>query len=213
MAMPDPESKASSGATKFLPAQSFKISTKHLVLAVSYLTLHCLGALGFGIRQMLLPIERSQETSCDLLSANDSRFQTIFNLNLRGSLQMTYTEVKLLDVLWQLIVGSFGRLLLGWLSYQVFMDGLLRLLEKSSLPCELYASAALDANSLLTCWRTCKAVIAVNDWRAKFMLLFLALSSMFTLGFPNMISATGGYVNPLDKCLCNARRNLPRCKL
>ena len=194
--MPKPESKAFSDATEFLPAQMFKKSARRLIFAVSCLTILCLGTLGFGIRQILLPVEQNQETSCDLLSANSSRFEAIFNLNLRGSLQMTYTEVKLLDVLWQLVAGSFGRLLLGWLSYQVFMDGLVRLLEKSFISYELYASAALNVNTLLTCWRTFKAVIVVNGWRARLMLLFFAVSSIFTLGFPNIISATGGYVTP-----------------
>ena len=140
------------------------------------------------------PLQNTQ--SCDLLSPNQSAIENAFNLNIRGSAPLTYTEAKAIDVLWQLIVGSGGRLFLAWLAFQTFVDGITRILEREPLPYETYASITFQTNSLRTTLHILASLVRLKGWRVKALLVWFVLSSLYVLGFPSIISATGGYLTP-----------------
>lgn len=135
--------------------------------------------------------------SCDLLITTGSGgFQDAFTLNVRGPAHLSYFEVKLIDVLWQLIVGAGGRLLLALVCYNVFMDGMTRFLERESLSYQMYASIAFDATSFLTMMRALKGIAITKGWRNECLFFWLFLSILYILGFQSFISAAGGYVTP-----------------
>ena len=135
-------------------------------------------------------------TSCDLLASNVSAIESAFYLNLRGAAHLSYFQARVIDVFWQLLVGAGGRLLLGWIAYIVFMDGLVRLMESTPLSYETYASIAFSTNSIYSTWFVLKGVFSTSGWRGKAFLTWFVLSSLYMLGFPNIISITGGYLAP-----------------
>ena len=96
----------------------------------------------FGYRILSGPI------SCDLVSTNASAFEQAFRIDLRSSSQLSFATAKFIDVIWDLIIGQGGRLLLAWISYIVFMDGLARLMETSVVSYRLYTSIVFETSSL-----------------------------------------------------------------
>ena len=136
------------------------------------------------------------DISCDLTSNQGGAVQNAFTINMRGATHLTFTEAKAIDVLWQLFVGAGGRLWLAWVSYKVFMDSLTRLTEQAPISYNLYASLAFSTTSL---WTTCialKGLLFSKGWRTKVFLSWFAMSTIYVLGFPTLMSATAGYVSP-----------------
>ncbi|KAL9022839.1 MAG: hypothetical protein Q9180_008548, partial [Flavoplaca navasiana] len=135
--------------------------------------------------------------SCDLINKQDSsRWQSTFQINLRGSARLSFAEAKFIDLVFDLIIGQGGRLLLAAVSYFVFMDALLRSMETTAVSYKLYASLVFSSTSLVATWRAFKAIFSTKGWRAKFYLTWCALAMGYILVFPTLIESMTGYVSP-----------------
>lgn len=135
--------------------------------------------------------------SCDLMhTQNSSRLQSAFQINLRGTAQLSFGEAKFIDLVFDLFVGQGGRLLLAAVSYIVFMDALLRAMEITPVSYKLYASLVFSSNSLSATWRSIRAVSTTKGWRAKLYLIWCALAMVYVLAFPILIESATGYVQP-----------------
>lgn len=55
-----------------------------------------------------------------------------------------------------------GRLVMAWISYTVFMDGLTRLMERSPVSYNLYASLTFSTTTLFTAWYAMKSVFLLK---------------------------------------------------
>ena len=138
----------------------------------------------------------SNPMSCDLTTNNGSSVQSAFVINLRGSTKLSFAEAKLIDVVWQLMIGVGGRCLMGWVAYKSFMDGLTCLMEQLPVSYDLYASLTFSTDSLLSLWQALKAVFTLRGWKGKCFLMWFILSTAYILGFQLIVSATAGYVQP-----------------
>lgn len=136
-------------------------------------------------------------TSCDLMNTqNSSRLQSAFQINLRGAAELSFGQAKFIDLVFDLLVGQGGRLLLAAVAYIVFMDALLRSMEITPVPYQLYASLVFSSNSLIATWHSIRAVSTTKGWRAKAYLIWCALAMIYVLAFPTLIESATGYVSP-----------------
>ena len=193
-----------------LPPKKLALETRRLrrtrIISVSLLSACLIGILGWLIAFIAQQTAEQQDEaylfnaqtqlSCDLYLTNMSAAEAAFSLNLRGPAHLSYTQAKAIDVLWQLLVGAGGRLLLAWIAYSAFMDGVLRLLEQAPISYELYASLTLNTSSLSTTIRVLREMFRVKGWKGKVFLIWFFLASLYILSFPSIISATGGYLTP-----------------
>ena len=85
---------------------------------------------------------------------------------------------------------------MAWISYKVFMDGVIRLAEESPIPYEVYASLTFSTTSLYAVWSALKANIASQGWRMKAFIFWFIISTIYVLGFPILMGATAGYLTP-----------------
>ncbi|KAL8910311.1 MAG: hypothetical protein Q9171_004397 [Xanthocarpia ochracea] len=137
------------------------------------------------------------ETSCDLVNrGNSTRWQSALQINLRGAAPLTFAQAKFVDLVFDLIVGQGGRLLLAAISYIVFMDALLRSMEIEPVSYKLYASLVFSSTSLVATWYATKAVFSTKGWRGKLYLTWCALAMLYVLAFPTLIESVTGYVSP-----------------
>ncbi|KAL8787900.1 MAG: hypothetical protein Q9213_001927 [Squamulea squamosa] len=135
--------------------------------------------------------------SCDLVvKENLTPLQSAFQINLRGAAHLTFAQAKLIDLIFNLVVGQGGRLLLTAISYLVFMDALLRFMEITPVSFKLYASLAFSSMSLDATWQATKAVFATKGWRARMYLTWCAVAMIYTLAFPTLIDSATGYISP-----------------
>lgn len=146
--------------------------------------------------QALHSLTAGSNISCDLATEKHHSVERAFKIDLRGSTRLTFTQAKAIDVIWQLIIGAGGRFLMSWISYIVFMDGLVFLTEQTAVSFDLHAHMIFSTTSLYSVWYALKEVSRLSGWRAKGFLIWFAVSTIYVLAFQTVISATGGYVQP-----------------
>ena len=134
--------------------------------------------------------------SCDVVTENKSSVQTAFIIDLRARGQLTFTQAKAIDVMWQLLIGAGGRFLMSWISYKTFMDGLTRLMEQSPVSFKMHASLTFSTDSLRTIWYAIKEIFRIRGWRGKAFLAWFTISTVYVIAFQTIVSATAGYVQP-----------------
>ncbi|KAL8795150.1 MAG: hypothetical protein Q9195_002305 [Heterodermia aff. obscurata] len=134
--------------------------------------------------------------SCDLTVSSGSRLQNAFMINLRSAQQLSFPAAKLIDVIWDLVIGQGGRLLMAWAAYRVFMDALVTLMETTSVSYDVYSSLVFDTTSLLSTWKATKALIKSGSWRSRVFMFWFCLASFYILSFPTLMGAATGYVSP-----------------
>jgi len=199
------ESTASTLAqsARSLPAKSLtrrRIKRSITVVVIIILCLICCFAFSFFIVDNGVPsalgVTIGNDDTCDLETLTGSSVQSAFTINLRCPSRLTFAEAKAIDVIWDLFVGQGGRFFLGWISYKVFMDGLVRVMEKSAVPHELYASMAFEPMCVMSIWNSLKALFMTKGWRSKVFLAWFSISTLYVLAFSTLISAGSGYVTP-----------------
>ena len=138
----------------------------------------------------------TKNVSCDLTVLSGSKLQHAFMINLRSAQQLSFSGAKMIDVVWDLVIGQGGRLLMAWAAYRVFMDALVSLMETTSVSYDVYSSLVFDTTSLLSTWKATKALVKSGSWRSRAFMFWFCLASFYTLSFPTLMSAATGYLNP-----------------
>ena len=166
-----------------------------ILLIVLVLLLHFLSYFN-DVQTYLGPAAPSEHLSCDLALRQGSSMQNAFMINLRSARMLSFGQAKLIDVISDLFIGQGGRLLMAWAAYRVFMDELVCLMENTPISYELYVSLVFDTTSLLTAWKSMKALSKSNTWRSRTFLVWFGLSTLYVLAFPTLMGAATGYVTP-----------------
>jgi hypothetical protein len=135
-------------------------------------------------------------SSCDLISSDAGVFEKSFRIDLRGPLQLSFAQAKTIDVVWDFVIGQGGRLLLAWISYIVFIDGLARLMETSHVKYQLFVTIVFETSSVTSTWRALKAVFTGQGWRGRAFFAWFSFATIYVLGFSTLVSAATGYINP-----------------
>lgn len=186
---------------KFLPPRSQRNFSLSIVIP-SLSTIFALVSLSVFLSKLhlLLPDKTSygdnNDISCDLTVGNVSAAEKAFTIDLRSQLKLSFATAKFIDVVWDLVIGQGGRLLLAWISYSVFMDGLARMMETSAVSYQLYASMVFETSSLFSTWYSLRAVSTGHGWRGRAFLTWFGFATMYVLGSPTLMSAATGYLNP-----------------
>ncbi|KAK2760948.1 hypothetical protein FQN54_002190 [Arachnomyces sp. PD_36] len=120
-----------------------------------------------------------------------------FSPNLAfGSL--SFTAVKVIDIVWDLVIGRGGQLVLGYVTYRVFNECLLYYMETHPTSYKLFAAVAFEPISLTALGSLGKECLALDQssWKRFFRwltMLCMLLSTLYVLGFPTLVSAMTGY--------------------
>lgn len=193
-------------STSRLPARPLEpYRRRWALIGASVVVVLCSAALIALLRTLeyLLPdpgefdlVPGAQQISCDLTLPNNNSIENAFIINLRSATHLSFSEAKLIDVVWNLFIGQGGRLLMAWASYRAYMDELVCLLETTAVSYELYVYLVFDTTSLMATWKSTKALFQSRDWRSRVFLAWFGLATLYTLAFPSLMSAATGYVNP-----------------
>lgn len=140
----------------------------------------------------------------EVTSSNDAAIRAfylkvLFQLNpftiLLAWGPLSFATVKIIDVLWNLIVGRIGQAILGIVTYKILVAWLVEKMSSHSIPYQLVRETALSKScSLGALLHLIKVRRASNFWRQHKLHLFLfALCVAFVLGFPTLMGAVAGY--------------------
>jgi hypothetical protein len=107
--------------------------------------------------------------------------------------RFTFSQVKTMDVAWDILVGR-GVQLLAWLaSYAVFSDSLLRLIERHDASFQTFKCITLEGASLMTAWRLVTQLFGRKSKRTWALFCYMLVSTLYILAIPALLSAMTGY--------------------
>ena len=72
---------------------------------------------------------------------------------------LPFTEVKIIDISWNLFVGRGGQAFLVWMCYPLFRRGLARVMDTSGVSFKFFASLSSDQVSLSSLARPATPIV------------------------------------------------------
>ncbi|KAF1850871.1 uncharacterized protein K460DRAFT_400909 [Cucurbitaria berberidis CBS 394.84] len=125
-------------------------------------------------------------------NAKVSGIENLFVLDKTfGSL--TFSQVKMIDVVWDVLLGRGVQILAWWVGYVVFSDALLRAIERHPASFRIFQRIALEGPSWLSVWTLMQEVWVAKSRRTKALFLYMFLSTCYILSVPLLLSAMTGY--------------------
>lgn len=104
----------------------------------------------------------------------------------------------MIDVASNLLVGRGAQGLLGFISYGVSTDILMRTMESTPVQLELFSSLTLSPSSLFAVVPLAKSIFEVRGARFKFVVIWLTFSTAVLLAMPTLVDTTTGYIQTQD---------------
>ncbi|KAF3047164.1 hypothetical protein E8E12_011519 [Didymella heteroderae] len=116
---------------------------------------------------------------------------------------MTFTQVKVIDIAWDLLVGRGGQMGLAWVNWVVFNEWLVFHLEKWRTSYKMYSTVALQTTSWTMLGVAAKEFLYFGErswarffrWLAVFSML---ISTLYVLAFPTLMAAMTGYITTYE---------------
>ncbi|KAF1849331.1 uncharacterized protein K460DRAFT_331184 [Cucurbitaria berberidis CBS 394.84] len=125
----------------------------------------------------------------------------------------SFTQVKVIDIAWDLIIGRGGQMLLAYVNYRVFNEWLVYHMELHLTSYKMYAAVAFETTTMRTLGVLGKEFLAFGKgtWRRFFRwlaMLSMIISTIYVLSFPTLMAALTGYITTNEPYLQNYERNL-----
>ena len=118
----------------------------------------------------------------------------IFQISM-GLGNLTFSEAKLIDVVWDDVVGRGGQSILAIVTFKVFTKTLTRLLEerRSSVSYGMFEAVVFQEASMSSIWKMGSTVCRNVTCREMAAFVWMAMASIYLLSFPTLLSAMTGY--------------------
>jgi hypothetical protein len=105
----------------------------------------------------------------------------------------SFSQVKTLDVAWDILVGRGVQLLAWYVGYVVFSDALLRAIERHPASFEIFQRIALEGPSLHSLWTLLKELWRARSKQTKALFLYVWMSTLYITCIPLFLGAMTGY--------------------
>lgn len=127
--------------------------------------------------------------------SESSSVAQVFELDLTFG-KFTFTQAKVIDVVWDTTVGQGGRLLHGWILYRCVMRRLLiDAMEHHHVTFRYFFTVSWARASLESLWAILKDIVYMKGSTTILCTTLLVYALGYTLLFPVLWSAATGYVN------------------
>lgn len=126
---------------------------------------------------------------------------------------VTFTQVKVIDIAWDLIVGRGGQMGLAWVNWRVFNEWLVYHLERYATSYKMYSVVALQTTSWASLGVFAKEFLCFGEknwgrffrWLAMFCMF---ISTLYVLAFPTLMAAMTGYITTYEPYVEDYEHNL-----
>lgn len=105
----------------------------------------------------------------------------------------TFSQAKSIDVAWDILVGRGAQFLAWWVSYEVFTDALLRLIERHPAPYEMFMRMGIEGPGIASGWTILVELFKSRSKRTWALFFFMLISTLYVLSIPAFLSAMTGY--------------------
>jgi hypothetical protein len=107
--------------------------------------------------------------------------------------KFTFSQAKVLDVAWDIVIGRGVQLVAWFVGYLVFSDALLRAIERHPASFQIFQRIALEGPSLLSLYTLIKELWRAKSHRTKTLFLYIWLSTLYIISIPMFLGAMTGY--------------------
>jgi hypothetical protein len=107
--------------------------------------------------------------------------------------KFTFSQVKVLDVAWDVFIGRGVQLLAWWIAYIVFNDALLRAIERHPASFQIFQRIALEGPSLLSLYTLVRELWCARSHRTKALFFYIWISTLYIISIPMLLGAMTGY--------------------
>jgi hypothetical protein len=107
--------------------------------------------------------------------------------------RFTFSQVKTIDVVWDVVVARGVQLVAWYIGYVVFSDSLLRAIERHPASFRIFQRIALEGPSLLSLWTLIKELWCAKSKRTKALFFYVWLATLYIISIPMFLSAMTGY--------------------
>lgn len=126
---------------------------------------------------------------------------------------MTFTQVKVIDIAWDLLVGRGLQMALAWVNWTVFNEWVVYHAERWRTGYKMYTAVALQTTSWTMMGVAAKEFLCFGErtwgrffrWLAMFCIF---ISTLYVLAFPTLMAAMTGYITTYEPYLEDYERNL-----
>lgn len=126
---------------------------------------------------------------------------------------MPFTTAKFIDVLWDVVVGRGGQVLLTYVAYRVFMKSLARAMEGSPVSYHTFAALAFEPGTITGVIMLAKDFASNRTFRSKMVVSWVLMATLYIVAFPTLLSAMTGYTSVMGVYLEDHSQNLVPWKL
>lgn len=106
-----------------------------------------------------------------------------------------FSTVKIIDITWDVMVGRGAQLLAWWISYKVFSDAILRVIERHPTSYRVFFEICLHGPSFPALWTMLKDLFRTRSKRTWSLYFYMVWSIIYVITLPIMLSAMTGYTN------------------
>ncbi|KAK4212638.1 hypothetical protein QBC37DRAFT_483654 [Rhypophila decipiens] len=107
---------------------------------------------------------------------------------------LTFTQVKVIDLIWDIMVGRGGQTMLAYFSWKAFSTYFWLSMSTQPITYNSFWAIFLDRQpSLVGIYRVIRDFVSHQARRSKSIMIFVPFSMLFVLVFPIMMSAMTGY--------------------
>jgi hypothetical protein len=106
----------------------------------------------------------------------------------------TVTEVRAIDVSWNLAMGRVLPFGMAVVFFKVASIALLRIAEGTGVTYDLFATVTLNLHAWQAALPLAKATLRTAGWKAKAAMAFMLYSALLILAMPTLMDLQTGYV-------------------
>ncbi|KAI1455161.1 hypothetical protein F4805DRAFT_437039 [Annulohypoxylon moriforme] len=116
-----------------------------------------------------------------------------FEINL-GAGNLTFTQAKVIDITWDIIIGRGGQVLLASIPWRVFADYVATSMEFKPITYAVFSSIYVRTEpSILSTFRMTQTFIHGRGLKSKLAMVFVTLDILFLVAWPTFSGAMTGY--------------------
>jgi len=106
--------------------------------------------------------------------------------------EFSFAGAKAFDVIFDLIVGRGGQLLLGWYGYHIVADTLIHTMQKQPVSYDMFSGLFFQGVSFQSLWQLVLHRLGTRKWKKR-RTFALAFVMAYIIAFPTLVSAVTGY--------------------
>ncbi|KAI1737957.1 hypothetical protein F4680DRAFT_426655 [Xylaria scruposa] len=106
----------------------------------------------------------------------------------------TFTQVKVIDIAWDVVVGRIGQGILAFFSWRTFADYATVSIETNPMTYKTFTALFMESGpSLMSIYRSLRDFVKYRRLRSRASTTWVILSMLFVLAWPTFIAAMSGY--------------------